>query len=141
MKNSAASTRPARGSVALLVATRKGAFIYRSDAGRRRWRVNGPHFLGNVVHHVVLDPRDRKTLLVAARTGHLGPTVFRSIDFGRHWKEAKRPPAFPKAKEGEKGREVDHVFWLTPGLASEPGTWLAGTSPQGLFRSSDGGES
>ena len=134
------SIRPASGSVALLVGTRKGAFILRSDAGRRRWRLAGPHFFGHIVHHMVLDPRDRKTLLVAARTGHLGPTVFRSTDFGRSWREAKPPPAFPKAKEGEKGREVDHVFWLTPGHASEPGAWYAGTSPQGLFRSADGGE-
>lgn len=34
---------------------------------------------------------------------------------------------------------VDHVFWLTPGHASEPGVWYGGTSPQGLFRSEDGG--
>ncbi|MGH8704472.1 MAG: glycosyl hydrolase [Burkholderiales bacterium] len=132
-------SRPARGSVALLVSTRKGAFILKSDRGRRRWRLGEPHFFGHIVHHMVLDPRDRRTLLVAARTGHLGPTVFRSSDFGRKWREAKRPPAFPKAKEGEKGREVDHVFWLTPGHASEPGAWYAGTSPQALFRSADGG--
>jgi photosystem II stability/assembly factor-like uncharacterized protein len=31
------------------------------------------------------------------------------------------------------------VFWLTPGHASEPGVWYAGTSPKGLFRSEDGG--
>jgi photosystem II stability/assembly factor-like uncharacterized protein len=132
--------RAASGSVALLVGTRKGAFIFRSDRARRRWRLAGPHFFGHIVHHMVLDPRDRKTLLAAARTGHLGPTVFRSTDFGRRWREAKHPPAFAKAKEGEKGREVDHVFWLTPGHASEPGAWYAGTSPQGLFRSADGGE-
>ena len=34
---------------------------------------------------------------------------------------------------------VDHTFWLTPGHRSEPGVWWAGTSPQGLFRSVDGG--
>src|SRR5262249_244451 len=75
----------------------------------------------------------------AAKTGHLGPTVFRSTDFGKNWKEAAKPPAFPKAPEGQKGRVVDHTFWLTPGHASEPGVWYAGTSPQGLFRSPDGG--
>jgi hypothetical protein len=37
-------------------------------------------------------------------------------------------------------RSVDHVFWLTPSLASESGVWYAGTSPHGLFRSDDGGE-
>ncbi|HVM97549.1 MAG TPA: hypothetical protein VMT89_14230 [Candidatus Acidoferrales bacterium] len=126
--------------VVLLVATRKGAWLYHSDAARRSWRVAGPHFFGHIVYHCVLDPRDRRTLLVAARTGHLGPTVFRSADLGKTWKEASRPPAFPKAAEGETGRVVDHVFWLTPSNGSEPATWYAGTSPQGLFRSADGGD-
>jgi len=126
---------------ALLVATRKGAWIFRGDGARRRWKADGPHFLGHVVSHLVLDPRDGRTLLAAARTGHLGPTVFRSVNMGKSWKEAARPPAFPKAPEGSQGRVVDHTFWLTPGHPSEPGTWYAGTSPQGLFRSGDGGVS
>jgi len=45
-----------------------------------------------------------------------------------------------KVPEGESGRVVDHTFWLTPGNATEPGTWYAGTSPQGLFRSDDDGD-
>jgi len=122
-------------SVRLLIATRKGLWTLVSDGARRLWKLAGPQFLGNIVHHAVQDPRDRKTLLAAARTGHLGPTVFRSIDRGRTWREATQPPAF---KAGS-GRTVDHTFWLTPGHASQPGVWYAGTSPQGLFRSEDGG--
>ncbi len=125
--------------VLVLVATRKGAWLFHGDSTRRRWRVDGPHFLGHIVNHLVLDPRDTRTLLAAAKTGHLGPTVFRSTDLGRTWKEAVRPPAFPKAAAGEKGRVVDHTFWLTPCHANEPDAWYAGTSPQGLFRSDDGG--
>ena len=129
----------AKHELALLVATRKGAWIYRGGAGRSDWQADGPHFLGHIISHVVLDPRDRCTLLAAAKTGHLGPTIFRSTDLGRSWSEAKQPPAFPK--EGAQGRAVDHTFWLTPSNAAEPGVWYAGTSPQGLFRSEDGGES
>ncbi|MGH9847060.1 MAG: WD40/YVTN/BNR-like repeat-containing protein [Blastocatellia bacterium] len=136
VKKKSASGNP----VALLIATKKGAFILNADAKRRQWVIKGPHFLGNIVHHLMLDPRDGRTMLMAAKTGHLGPTVFRSTDFGRTWKEAATPPAFPKAEEGQKGLVVDHVFWLTPGHANEPGVWYAGTSPQGLFRSEDGGE-
>jgi hypothetical protein len=121
------------------VATRKGAWLYHADASREKWRADGPHFLGHVISHIVLDPRDRTTLLAAAKTGHLGPTVFRSTDLGRTWKEAAQPPAFAKAAAGTQGRSVDHTFWLTPGPAREPGVWYAGTSPQGLFRSGDGG--
>src|SRR5579872_5426623 len=125
----------------LLVATRKGAWILRSDAGRKNWAADGPHFLGQIVNHLVLDPRDGRTMLAATSTGHLGPTMHRSMDFGRSWQEAKQPPGFAKVAEGQTGRSVKHTFWLTPGHASEPGVWYAGTSPQGLFRSEDGGNS
>ena len=130
--------RPER-RIVILVATRKGAWLFHGDATRKTWRSDGPHFLGHIINHLVLDPRDGRTLLAAAKTGHLGPTVFRSTDFGRHWKEATRPPAFAKAPEGDKRRAVDHTFWLTPAHANEPNVWYAGTSPQGLFRSADGG--
>ena len=123
----------------LMVGTRKGVWLFHGDGARRTWRLDGPHFLGHIFNHVVLDPRDGRTLLAAAKTGHLGPTIFRSTDRGRTWKEAARPPAFAKAAAGEQGRSVDHTFWLTPGHASQPGVWFAGTSPQGLFRSEDGG--
>jgi hypothetical protein len=128
------------GRVVLLVGTRKGVFLLHADAERSRWSLDGPHFLGHLAYHVVLDPRDARTLLVAAKTGHLGPTLFRSTDLGKSWQEAKGPPAFPKVAEGEKGRVVDHVFWLAPGDASEPGVWYAGTSPPALFRSEDAGD-
>lgn len=127
--------------VLLQVATRKGAWLFHGDVARRKWRVDGPHFLGHIIHHLMLDPRDGKTMLAAASTGHLGPTLFRSVDRGRKWQEVKRPPAFAKVPEGEQGRVVNHTFWLTPGNASQPGVWYAGTSPHGLFRSDDGGDS
>ncbi|MCB1909346.1 MAG: glycosyl hydrolase [Rhodocyclaceae bacterium] len=124
------------GRRVLLVATRKGAWIFHDEGAGQGWRADGPHFLGHVISHLVLDPRDRRTLLAAARTGHLGPTIFRSTDWGRRWHEAERPPAF---RQEEGGRTVDHVFWLTPAHPAEADVWYAGTSPQGLFRSEDGG--
>jgi hypothetical protein len=130
---------PAR--LVMLVATRKGAWIFHGDAKRRTWTADGPHFLGHTIAHLQLDPRDGRTLLAAAKTGHLGPTIFRSTDFGRSWKEAQKPPAFANPAGGPPPRSVDHTFWLTPGHAGERDTWYAGTSPQGLFRSADGGVS
>jgi photosystem II stability/assembly factor-like uncharacterized protein len=120
----------------ILVGTRKGLFLLKADRKRRQWSMEGPHFLGQVVNHAVVDPRDGRTVLAAVRAGHLGPTVFRSDDIGAHWKEAATPPAFPKAAGGES---VSHVFWLSPGHKSEPNRWYAGTSPQALFVSDDGG--
>jgi len=139
MPRTTATRAPAR-PLLLSVATRKGAWLFHGDAKRKAWSVDGPHFLGHTISQVRLDPRDGRTLLAAAKTGHLGPTIFRSTNFGRTWKEAVRPPAFAQpAPGGLPPRAVDHTFWLTPGHDSEPGTWYAGTSPQGLFRSDDGG--
>ena len=115
----------------LWIGTRKGLFALRTPQARRRWRLAGPLFLGHIVHHVVQDPREPRVLLLAARTGHLGPTVLRSTDRGRSWHEAAAPPAFRKAAEGEEARAVQRVFWLTPGHRGERGHWYAGSSPAG----------
>jgi photosystem II stability/assembly factor-like uncharacterized protein len=125
-------------SPVILVGTRKGVFILSTADDRQSWTVSEPMFLGHIAQHVVLDPRDRKRLLLGVSTGHLGPTVFRSDDLGTTWQEASRPPAF---RTGERlARSVTAVFWLAPGHGSEPGVWFAGASPQGLFRTVDGGD-
>jgi len=129
-----------RSGLGLIVSTRKGVFCLQPGRGRSDWKLAEPQFLGHIVNHAVLDPRDGRTLVAAARTGHLGPTVFRSPDAGRTWAEARRPPAFDKAAPGEKPRAVGHTFWLAPGHESETGTWFAGTSPQALWTSDDAGD-
>ena len=93
-KSPARKTLAAPRRARLLIATRKGLWTLTTDGARRAWKLTGPQFLGHIVHHAMLDPRDGKTLLAAARTGHLGPTVFRSADNGKTWKEALTPPAF-----------------------------------------------
>ncbi|MCZ6889334.1 MAG: glycosyl hydrolase [Gammaproteobacteria bacterium] len=123
----------------LIVATRKGVFFLQAENDRSAWGLSEPVFLGHIVNHVVLDPRDGTTMLACARTGHLGPTIFRSQDAGLTWTEAARPPAFDKAQPGDKARVVGHTFWLTPGHTDEPGVWYAGTSPQALWISRDAG--
>ncbi len=135
------AAKAATGPVALLIGTRKGAFIMRGDKARKDWKMVSRGFIGATIHHMVMDPRDGCTILLAARTGHLGPTVYRSTDLGKNWKEATRPPAFPQPASAEKGKglTIDHNFWLSPGHPSEPGVWYLGSSPSGLFRSEDGG--
>ena len=122
----------------LLVGTRKGAWTISSDNARKDWRIEGPMHLGAVVSHYVADPRSPGVQMMSVGSGHLGPSVFFSKDFGSSWQEAKTPPKFSVEPNGVE-RSVDHVFWLTPGHASEPDCWYAGTSPQGLFKSLDGG--
>jgi hypothetical protein len=77
-------------------------------------------------------------VLAAAKTGHLGPTIFRSLDLGESWIEASKPPAFPRGEPA--ARVVDYSMCIAPGHVSEPGVWYAGTSPQALFRSEDAGD-
>lgn len=122
----------------VLVGTRKGIWMLTDSGDRSSWQLSEPMYLGHIAQHVVSDPRKPDHLLAACATGHLGPTVFRSDDLGVTWTEATRPPAF---RSGEDlGRALRSVFWLTPGHVDEPGTWYAGGSPQGLFRSDDGGD-
>ncbi len=138
-----------RGSSApvLLIGTAKGGFLLSSKGGRKGWELTGPFHLGSQVHDFRLDPRDGRTLLLCSTGGHLGPTIFRSSDRGKTWKEAKKPPQFEKvrsskrssARAAKNGRSVKMNFWLTPGHVSEKGVWYCGTCPQGLFRSEDSG--
>lgn len=140
-----------RDSNTWLVGTRKGAWaVRRTGNGPKDWTAGEPWFFGCQVHVLVQDPRGAGTILAAVKTGHLGPTVYRSVDAGRTWQESARPPKFktpaeyagsalPEDDPRRKGRTVDHVFWLAPGHASTPGRWYAGTSGIGLFKSDDDG--
>tara|TARA_B100001029_G_C15059951_1_gene457533 strand:- start:1171 stop:2340 length:1170 start_codon:yes stop_codon:yes gene_type:complete len=130
-------TREEVSELILLVSTDNGAFLYYSDADRLHWDINGPHFLGSKIHHLILDPRDNKTLLASVESKSNGQMIYKSIDFGKTWDPARKPPEFPKDK---LKRKVNHTFHLAPGHDTEPDVWYAGTSPQGLFRSNDGGE-
>ncbi|MDH7945036.1 glycosyl hydrolase [Pseudohongiella sp. SYSU M77423] len=123
----------------LLIGTKKGAWCLTLGSDRQLRQLTGPMHLGAVVSHYVEDPRRPGYQLMAVGSGHLGPSVFVSTDAGETWRESTQPPAF--APVGSTARAVDHVFWLTPGHASQPDVWYAGTSPQGLFRSDDGGMS
>jgi hypothetical protein len=137
------------GANTWILGTRKGAWALRRHDGRYSL-LEEPWFFGAQVHHVLQDPRGGGTMLAAARTGHLGPTVYRSTDSGRTWKEAERPPRF-RAKEEyansaldpddarRNGLTLDHVFFLAPGHATQPQVWYAGASPIGLFKSEDDG--
>src|SRR5260370_41187898 len=82
--------------VVLLVGTRKGAFIYHGDPTRSRWRLDGPHRLGEIVNHLVLDPPDGETMLMAARAGPPRPNMFYPGAMGRRSEESAHTPAVRK---------------------------------------------
>lgn len=124
----------------ILIGTRKGAWTISGNAERNQWLLHGPLHLGSVINHYIADPRNPDVWMIAEGGGHLGPSVFRSLDAGVTWAEASKPPQFRVAENEAEGRCVDHVFWLTPGHVSQPEVWYAGSSPQGLFKSEDGGD-
>ena len=126
-----------KSEVNVLLGTRKGAFILQSGARRNVWKIKGPFLRGASVFHMSFDKRDRKTIYAAVNSGHFGPTVQMSRDFGRTWANAEKPPRFP-----ENSRlNVENVWHIEPGRSDEPDVVYAGVDPAALFRSSDGGNS
>lgn len=119
----------------LMVGTKKGAFLFESNDGRRTWKSSGPHFAGTEVYHATYDPRSG-TIYSAVDSFVWGPTVARSSDRGRTWKESKRAPKFPKGGD----LSVERVWHIQPANDDEPGVVYCGTAPAALFRSEDGGD-
>ena len=75
--------RKKKANVNVLVGTRKGAFILQSDSRRRTWKLKGPFLEAASVFHMAFDRRDGRTIYAAVNSGHFGPTVQRSRDFGK----------------------------------------------------------
>ena len=132
-KKQSVNTKKNQTDILLLVSTSKGGFIYYSNPDRLVWEINGPHLLGSIIHHMILDHRTNKTILKAAKTKKHGVTIFRTTDFGKTWTPAIKPPK-------DSNQTLAHIFRITPGHDSEPGVWYLGTSPQGLYRSADDGK-
>jgi photosystem II stability/assembly factor-like uncharacterized protein len=133
---------PARASkktgVLVLVGTSKGAFLLRSDASRKKWKVDGPHFRGQSVYAVAFDGRgDRHRVLAATRSFHWGSVIRSSDDFGKTWTAPDRQNVrFPE----ESGLALVQIWQIAPGPASEPNVLYCGVEPAALFRSRDGGD-
>ncbi|PZS32569.1 MAG: glycosyl hydrolase [Pseudonocardiales bacterium] len=120
----------------LMIGTAKGLFLARST-DRVSWGLSQPHFLMNGVYAVAIDTRGASPRLFASATSeHWGPSVFHSDDLGATWAEPEQGAvAFPD----DTGASLARVWQLHPS-PSEPGVVWAGSEPQGLFRSDDGGE-
>jgi hypothetical protein len=115
------------GSFTIWIGTKKGAFALKTNGSRAgEFEMGDVQFLGAEVFHVRQDPRSPQNMVMAVKTGHLGPTAYHSGDGGKTWTEASKPPQFEKAPEGQKGPSVNRVFWIEPGHASQPGVWWAG---------------
>ena len=71
--------------VRVLVGTRKGAFVLRSDGKREQWHVSGPHFPGWEIYHLKGSPADQDRLYASQSNGWFGQLIQRSSDGGKTW--------------------------------------------------------
>jgi hypothetical protein len=156
--------------VRVLVGTKKGAFIFTSDAKRQKWDVNGPHFAGWEIYHVKGSPSDPDRLYASQTSGWFGQIIQRSDDGGKSWFQPGTPPGEPTTTpEGmPKGESNKFVYDTSPGggkpltthmwydgtqhpwefkrvwhlepSLNDPNTVYAGVEDAALFRSTDGGK-
>lgn len=122
--------------IILLLGTRKGAFFLQANSERKRWMMKGPFFKNSPVFHMCFDERDGKTIYAAVNSGHFGPTIQRTKNFGRTWENSSKPPRFHEGSE----LKVENIWHIESGPPDEPNVVLAGVAPAALFRSEDNGD-
>jgi photosystem II stability/assembly factor-like uncharacterized protein len=136
----------AMSRVRVLVGTRKGAFVLKSDGKRQKWDVSGPHFGGWEIYHLKGSPVDPERLYASQSTGWFGQVIQRSNDGGETWETVGNKFVY----DGVPGThlwydntphpwEFKRVWHLEPSLA-DPDTVYAGVEDAALFRTTDGGQ-
>src|SRR5436309_8398398 len=156
--------------VRLLVGTRKGAFILTSDGKRKQWDVNGPHFGGWEMYHLMGSPADPDRLYASQTSSWFGQIIQRSDDGGKTWHQPGTPPGEPTTTpdgtpKGESNKFVydsspetgkpltthqwydgtQHPWefkrvWHLEPSLTNPDTVFAGVEDAALFRTTDGGQ-
>ncbi|HET9064961.1 MAG TPA: exo-alpha-sialidase [Gemmatimonadales bacterium] len=131
--------------VRVLVGTKKGAFVLTSDAGRKEWKVDGPHFAGWEVYHVKGSPVDPNRIYASQSSGWFGQLIQRSDDGGMTWNPVGNEFAYdgvPGTHQWYDGTahpwEFKRVWHLEPSR-TELDTVYAGIEDAALFKSTDGG--
>src|ERR1044072_10012010 len=84
--------------IRLLVGTRKGAFVLTSDAKRKDWKVDGPHFAGWEIYHMKGSPVDPNRIYASQTSGWVGQIIQRSDDGGKAWVQPGTPAGPPNAR-------------------------------------------
>lgn len=116
--------------ILVLIGTKKGVFIARSDEERRDWELSGPFCETWPIQHVI---GDQASGIIYGAGGNewFGPAVWKSTDLGRTWTHSSAGLAY---KEGE---EPVKSVWS---LAAQHDRLYAGVEPAGLFVSDDSGD-
>lgn len=130
--------------VRVLVGTQKGAFVLTSDAARRSWSIDGPHFGGWEVYHLKGSPVDPDRIYASQSSAWFGQIIQRSDDGGKTW----TPMGNEFVYDGQTGEhkwydgsthpwEFARIWHLEPSL-TDPDVVYAGAEDAALFRTSDG---
>ncbi len=127
---------PQKGDALVLVGTRKGAFIFSSDADRSDWEMSELHWPGSDVFHVVYDDRGDGCLYVVENNPIFGAQIHRSYDFGATWNDPSRGPSI----ESTDAINLRRIWQIVPGPANQPEVVYAGGEPASLFKSEDDGD-
>ena len=117
----------------LLIGTKRGLFIARSDEQRAEWTLSRPLLAGREIFHAILDPRNGTTLWAASNHAVWGTHVHRSDDLGETWHLLEQAPHH----DDERG--LTAIWFLAPGPREAPDRMYAGIEPAGLFVSNDRG--
>jgi photosystem II stability/assembly factor-like uncharacterized protein len=156
--------------VRLLVGTRKGAFVLTSDAKRKDWKVDGPHFAGWEIYHVKGSAVDPNRLYASQTSAWFGQIIQRSDDAGKTWfqpglapgESTTTPDGMPKGESNkfvydtspETGKPLTtHMWydgtqhpwefkrvWHLEPSLTDPNHVYAGVEDAALFESKDGGQ-
>lgn len=126
------------GDQLLLVGTMKGAFVLKSNDGRKNWEVGGPYFPGRAIYAMNYDGREnRNRLWAAVNSTYWGSYLSTSNDFGKTWTE---PETYGVKFPDDAETSLKQIWQIVPGNAEEPKTLYCGVEPAALFRSDDAGE-
>ena len=118
----------------LMVGTRKGLWLGRSDDDRREWEWQGPLFDMEDVYSAAIDKRGGSVRLFAGPSSSwVGPKLTHSDDLGASWVEGKI--AFPDGTDAS----LERIWQIQPDPVDDAVVW-AGTEPGAIFRSADRGE-
>ena len=119
-------------SIRLFVGTKRGLFIFTSDASRTRWTASQPLLAGREIYFV--QPQQNGVVWATSEHKVWGPHIHRSGDFGENW------DVLPSAPHYDDQRGL-HAVWSLVEVPGQPRTLFAGIEPAGLFRSADAGAS
>lgn len=113
----------------LVIGTRKGCFLARSDADRRGWAISGPFCEGWPVYHAIVD--EAGTIFAAAASEWHGSAIWRSKDLGETWTHSSEGLQYP-----EGGKKLSKVSTLS----AIDGRLRVGVEMPGIFESRDDGD-